>query len=80
MFSHSERVAREQLFLGLPLHVGFDPHYQADVELIKMKAVMISAVTVFQPPLTLAVPDAMEKGASGTSSVSLIEAPTGVRR
>ena len=43
-----------------------------------MKTVVTTAVTVFQPPATLAVSDAMETGASGISSVSLMELPTGV--
>ena len=29
----SQRVTREQLFHGLHVHVGFDPYYQAGVEL-----------------------------------------------
>ena len=39
---------------------------------------MTTAVNVFQRPPTLVVSDAMEIGASVTSSVSLMEAPTGV--
>ena len=44
----------------------------------KLKTAAATAVSVFQTPATLVVSDAMETGASGTSSVSLMEAPTGV--
>ena len=78
VLSDSQRLAPEQLFQGLPVHVGFDPYYRAGVELGKLKTVVTTAVTLFQLPATLALSDAMETGASRTSSVSLIEATTGV--
>ena len=78
MLSDSERLAQERLFQGLPVHVGVETYYQAGVELGKLKSAAATAVNVFQPPATLVVSDAMETGASGTSSVSLMEVPTGV--
>ena len=33
VLSDSERLPREQLFQGLPVHVVFDPYYRAGVEL-----------------------------------------------
>ena len=60
------------------MRVGFEPYYQEGVELGKLKTAVSTAVNVFQPPATLIVSDAMETGASGTSSVSLMDAPTGV--
>ena len=78
VLSDSERLAREQLFHGLPVHVGFDPYYRAGVELEKLRTVGTTAVSVFQQPVTSALSDAMETGASGISSVSLMELPTGV--
>ena len=74
MLSDSERLAQEQLFNGLPVRFGFEPYYQAGVELEKLKTAATTAVNVFQPPATLVVSDARETGASGTSSVSLMEA------
>ena len=44
----------------------------------KLKTAAATAMSVFQTPATLVVSDAMETGASGTSSVSLMEVPTGV--
>ena len=60
------------------MHVGFEPYYQAGVELGKLKSAAATAVSVFQTTATLVVSDAMETGASGTSSVSLMEAATSV--
>ena len=78
MLSDSERLAKQQLFQGQPAHVGFEPYYQAGIELGKLKTAAATAVSVFHSPATLVVSNAMETEASGTSSVSLMEAPTGV--
>ena len=46
----------------------------------KLKTAVITVVIVFQRPATLLVSNAKETGASGTSSVSLMESPTRVER
>ena len=48
------------------------------MEFGKLKTAITTAESEFQPPTTLVVSDAMETGASLTSSVALMEAPTGV--
>ena len=60
------------------MHVGFESYYQAGVELGKLKTAVTTTVNGSQRPAMLVGSDAMETGASGTSSVSLMEGQTAV--
>ena len=75
MLSDSERNPLATLFLGLPGHVGFNAYYQAGVDLALSQAVA-TKVSVFLSPAKPTTSEAMETGASSTSSLSLVDAPS----
>ena len=72
LFSDSEPRTREQLFQCLPVHVGFDPYYRAGVEMGKKQTVAPMKVRVFRQPAMPIACEAVETGASGTSSVCML--------